>query len=323
MKKEWHKFLLVNRRERQGIAVLSVLLVSMFFYLMLRSQSKPEVTHDFEAFEDEIDAFLQRNPLDLAQYGFDVPAPEPEYFPFDPNALEDEGWLQLGFTGGQLKAIRNYQSKGGTFRRKEDVAKMYVIDSALYASIEPYIQIPDSMQWQPSSRRRQYSFSSDTSYSRYTVRRDSTRSYPPRTYEKIVVLMNTADTLTWRRLKGIGPSFSRRIVKYRESLGGFIRKEQLLEIYGFPQETFDTLVNQLTVDSIDVKRLDINTAGIDDLRKHPYITWNIAQSIVSIRNMHGPYRSIADVQKSDLVDPELYAKLAPYLSVSQHAPGSH
>src|SRR5437660_80245 len=40
-----------------------------------------------------------------------------------------------------------------------------------------------------------------------------------------VIELNTADSAKLTELKGIGPSFARRIVNYRNRLGGFIRKE--------------------------------------------------------------------------------------------------
>ena len=79
--------------------------------------------------------------------------PEPELFPFDPNTVTAEELVRLGFSPRQAQVIENYRSKGGKFAAKKDFAKMYVVDSAAYARLEPYIKIKklnlntaDSMQ---------------------------------------------------------------------------------------------------------------------------------------------------------------------------------
>ena len=79
--------------------------------------------------------------------------PEPELFPFDPNTVTAEDLVRLGLSPRQAQVIENYRSKGGKFAAKKDFAKMYVVDSAAYARLEPYIKIKklnlntaDSMQ---------------------------------------------------------------------------------------------------------------------------------------------------------------------------------
>lgn len=67
--------------------------------------------------------------------------PEPELFAFDPNTVTAEELVRLGFSERQAQVIENYRSKGGKFAAKKDFAKMYVVDSAAYARLEPYIKI--------------------------------------------------------------------------------------------------------------------------------------------------------------------------------------
>ena len=44
--------------------------------------------------------------------------------------------------------------------------------------------------------------------------------------------INTADSTAWVALNGIGPGFAKRIITYREKLGGFYQVDQLKEVYG-------------------------------------------------------------------------------------------
>lgn len=69
------------------------------------------------------------------------PKPEPELFQFDPNTITHDDLVRLGFSDKQAQVIENYRSKGGKYTSPRDFAKMYVVDSVMYARLEPYIKI--------------------------------------------------------------------------------------------------------------------------------------------------------------------------------------
>lgn len=64
-----------------------------------------------------------------------------------------------------------------------------------------------------------------------------------------MVELNSADTTRLKQLRGIGSGYAKMIVAYREKLGGFYKAEQLLEVYKFPDETYQKIKHQLSVDS--------------------------------------------------------------------------
>jgi competence ComEA-like helix-hairpin-helix protein len=64
-----------------------------------------------------------------------------------------------------------------------------------------------------------------------------------------------------------------------------------------------------------VKKININTATIDELKAHPYIKYNLANPIVAYRNEHGSFSKIEDIKKVMAVTEEIYKKIAPYLSL--------
>ncbi len=133
--------------------------------------------------------------------------------------------------------------------------------------------------------------------------------------EKILIDINIADTLLLKSLSGIGPVLSKRIVEYRGKLGGFLNKEQLKEIYGFRIETYDKIKNKIEVLDSTIIRININTVSIEAFKNHPYINWNLANSIVNYREQHGQYTSIEKIKSIHLVVDEIYRKIAPYLRI--------
>jgi competence ComEA-like helix-hairpin-helix protein len=127
--------------------------------------------------------------------------------------------------------------------------------------------------------------------------------------------LNTADTSDLQQLHGIGPVFSKRIVKYRNLLGGYCSKEQLMEVYGLEQELYDKLKHHIVVDTSKVSKLNINTADIDDLKRHPYLDYYQAKAVVEYRQKIGAFKTINDLRHIVLIDNNTFEKIKPYLSV--------
>jgi len=115
-------------------------------------------------------------------------------------------------------------------------------------------------------------------------------------------------------LPGIGPAFAHRILAYRQRMGGFYAPEQLLEVFGIDSLRYESVARNVLADTLLLSKIHINQAGMEDLRQHPYIRWNLARAIVNYRMLHGPFHSLSDMAKLELLDKALLAKLRPYLS---------
>lgn len=146
-------------------------------------------------------------------------------------------------------------------------------------------------------------------------RRDSVQYRPH--YDKkdrtVKVELNSADTTELQLLYGIGPVFAKRIVKYRTLLGGFARKEQLLEVYGMTEERYAEIAGNITVDSSVTTKLDINSATIAQLKRHPYLDYYQAKAIVDYRIKVGNFNGINELLKVATLDEETIAKLEGYI----------
>ena len=132
-------------------------------------------------------------------------------------------------------------------------------------------------------------------------------------YADVVVELNSADTGELQLLRGIGPVYASRIVRYRERLGGYVRKEQLLEVYGMDEERYAGIAEHIEVDTGLVRKLDINTASVAELKSHPYLDYYQARAIVSFRERAGGYNTMADLLFVNLIDEETIKKLRGYI----------
>lgn len=130
-----------------------------------------------------------------------------------------------------------------------------------------------------------------------------------------VVDINAADTAVFIALPGIGPVLAARIVLFREKLGGFHSVGQIGEVYGLPDSVFRRLQPWLRCDSAVVRKIPLNTAEKDRLAAHPYIGWGEAKAIINYRRQHGPFRSLAALNRIVALDTAVLEKIRPYLSV--------
>lgn len=147
-------------------------------------------------------------------------------------------------------------------------------------------------------------------------RQDTLRSrpiYQEREKVQLVFELNTADTLDLQQLRGIGPSYARRIVKYRQLLGGYVRVEQLREVYGMTEELYQQVAPHVTVDASRARKLAVNTATVDQLKRHPYLDYYQAKAIVNFRNSGVRFGGVEELSQVNLLDEETLRKIAPYI----------
>lgn len=108
--------------------------------------------------------------------------------------------------------------------------------------------------------------------------------------------LNTADSIQLQELKGIGPGFARRIIIYREKLGGYYAKEQLMEVYGFTDKLYNLIKNDITVDASKIRKMNVNRMDISHLKRHPYISYYEAKAIYDYR-MQQPDARIKSIEE--------------------------
>ncbi len=136
-------------------------------------------------------------------------------------------------------------------------------------------------------------------------------------YQKPVfsVDVNKADTLEFQRLKGIGPSFARRIVTYRNKLGGFINCRQLLEVWGIDTSLYNLIREQLTISSDSLRMLDINTVSFKELLRHPYFPYELTRSLILYRQKNKIFRSVDELNLVEGINDSIFRRIKPYVKV--------
>ena len=301
-----------SKRQQVGLLFFLVIIVSCLLVIQFHERFMPVPEGEISALDpawlahmDSLDVVQEESRNAFSEDG-SAKKNLPEPFPFDPNIITLDDFQALGFSLKQAESIDKYRSKGGQFRKVEDFKKMYVVDDFMFERLLPFILIPE----RPSS-----AFAKDS-----WEKKDYDKSdYQPYEEKEVAAALslNLADSASLEGLPYIGPIYAQRILKYRERLGGFTSMSQLNEVYGFDKEPdlFVRISPFLNIEGGSIGRINVNKATWGEMLKHPYITKPIANSIIAIREQHGPYKSVQEVSKSHLISEEVFLKLAPYLSV--------
>jgi len=212
---------------------------------------------------------------------------------FNPNTVDVNQLQELGFKASSAKALINFRKKGFVFRQKKDLLKVYGVDNDFYNELVPFIVLDSSSVNKSGAQKQTVVLTNNTK---------------PKTS---VVELNAADSMDLIQLKGIGPSYAKRILKYRTLLGGFVKTEQLLEVYGLNQELYSSILPFLQLNSTDIQKLNLNTESFKNLNRHPYISYELTKQIVNTRKN---LKLNEQVLKEMIEDPLLFEKLLPYCS---------
>jgi len=115
----------------------------------------------------------------------------------------------------------------------------------------------------------------------------------------------------------IAPWIAKRVVNYRDILGGFSKAQQLKEVYGFDPTFYNKIEKYISIDTSLITKININTASFKEILRHPYISYDITKGIVNQRKNKGPYESTIRLIELGILSESLFIKLSPYLSVNQ------
>ncbi|UXP33214.1 helix-hairpin-helix domain-containing protein [Reichenbachiella agarivorans] len=224
---------------------------------------------------------------------------------FDPNLIDAEQWREMGFSESVSKRIEKYVTKGGRFKRKEDLLKIYGINTRLVKAYYDY------MYFLPEEKLR-------INKAYQPLRNEQSLPVIPKKEQKEQVIydLNLADTTELKTIRGIGSFWARKVVSHRERLGGFVDRMQVYEIDYMKDSVADIILEHTTFTVTNIRQLNMNTATTEELSTHPYINYKLANAIIKYRKQHGDYQSVDALKKIVILDEPTFDKIRPYLKVA-------
>lgn len=279
-------FLHFTSRERVGIIALFLLSISILFWWTLPKVETPQTIPSLSNknyFKKQYPSYT-RNTQRYTKYEY-------HFVDFDPNTISLNEFMQMGLSEKQASVIIRYREKGGHFRTADDFAKIYSIRPEIHEQIKPYIHIDTSKFVWKSKKLR------------FLEKR------------QIMVDLNNATEEELTKLPLIACGRAHTIALFREKLGGFYSIQQLNDVYGLTPEIVDSIKGFLKVDTSLLKRININTASIIEMKNHPYIKYFSAKRIVDYRTLKGSITSPSELLKNKILDSVTYRKAFHYMSV--------
>lgn len=282
----------ISKRSKRGLLVLILASLGLIFfprvYMFFQKEEAFVINSEKIAeFERTHRKFEKRNYSNYYSKKKKYKAPDSK---FNPNTYTLSDWIKLGLSEKQSVVILKFTARG--IYTEEDLKRIFVIPDVLFELIRDSVVYPERFQNTPNQEL-----------------------FKKQAKQITLINLNTADTTEFMKIYGIGAFYAKQIIRYREKLGGFFTKEQLLEVWKMTPEAYDKIKDHVFINEKDVKRIHINTVTIEELKVHPYLKWNQANSIVKMRIQRNGFKNIEEIKESVLIDSETYEKLFPYLSL--------
>ena len=276
---EWFGY---SRRERRSTLILLVILVIVIGigYVVPSGETQPE---DLSWVLTVSDSIKGKYPV--------ISSDTSVQFLFDPNSASFDTLIDLGLSEKQARTIISYRNKGGRFNKPDDFKKIYGIDEMTSAKLIPFINIS-------KGSRVNESYHADSSFYRKS---------------SVLIDLNRTDSASLEKLPGLGPVLSSRIIKYRKILGGYASVEQLKEVYGLQETTYNLFESKVFADSSFIKRIEINKASLKELSKHPYLDRYDIQAILKYRELKGIISNPGELTDNKVLTAYKTKKISPYL----------
>ncbi len=289
-KEEIKSLFAFTKRENRGLFLLLLLIM---FFVMIRFFLPAFIPND-ESPGIKLSILTNNQPAVIQTGTYDEKTGNKQsykLFAFDPNTVATDELITLGFSEFAASNMIKYRNNGGKFYKKADLLKIYGIDSSFLNKIAPFIVINLTEDVKIYSGK-------------HIVNRKS-----------LIIELNSSGSERLKSIYGIGDVLSKRIVRYRELLGGYYTVEQVKEVYGISDSLFQSISDHMVIDTLGLKKININELSETELALHPYITNYEARSIVKFREYVGNINSLRDLTLNYLLSEDKFRKLRPYLTL--------
>lgn len=300
----WKDFFYFSLSERRAIYVLLVLIAVLIIAIIWTPTSGVQSVYDVAEADSLVLKLKQKEERKSFSKNERIQGTVPTALaPFEPNLADSIELLRLGLPSYVVNNVIKYRQKGGRFSTPESFARIYGLTEEKFKELKPYIYISQDFIKKPEQRKF---LQERPKWEQMMDSLPKPFKYP----EGTLVDVNAADTTELKKIPGIGSGIARRIVAYRNRLGGFYSLEQLNELEFVSAD----LLKWFKLESDSIRKLPINRVGLDKLRAHPYINFYQAKVIVEYRRKRGEIKSLSQLSLYEEFTEKDLKRLSAYVS---------
>lgn len=206
----------------------------------------------------------------------------PKIYPFNPNFVTDYKGYKLGMSVQEIDRLLAFRKENKYVNSSEEFQNVTKVSDSLLNAIAPFFKFPD---WVNNKK----GFKANKNYQNQAFAKK----------EKIVLIdINLATKEDLIKIYGIGEAISLRILKQKESLGGFVSMEQMKDVWGLSPEVIENLNAHFKISVLpNFKKIDVNNASLKELSQFYYFRYALAKEIVTYRSMIGNIKNVEDLTK--------------------------
>ncbi len=307
MKTNWIRELFTfSKKERSGIVSLLLIIFILIVIGKLIPRFVPSETTNISKWEAEVNVFLENSKKQIPEER------SLRLVAFNPNEIDSIHLIDMGIPPKVAANWLKYLKKGGKFRDKEGIKKIFGMTTGLYEQLDSFIVFPQARN-SVNSDRNVIIVKSENNHKRDTIFKSTFTENKKALVNRLE--LNSADSLHLLEIPGIGPVFASRIIRYRTLLGGYYAVDQLREVYGMREENFMAVAQYFTADPSSLKTFNINFSTIKELGRHPYVGFRTARKIFNLRDRIGKFSSPDDL--TQVVASDSLKRLIPYVKFIQ------
>jgi len=277
-----------NKSQRNGIFFLAIVIITLqllYFFVDFSGDDKTNLdSKEIVRFQEEIDSLK----------ALQLMASKRKIFPFNPSFITDFKGYQLGMSTQEIDRLLQHRANGNYINSSSEFQLITKVSDSLLATISPYFKFPN---WVINK----------------TKKNGASVKKPARSNIAIADI-NSATATALSSIVGIGDVLSKRIVSYRNKLGGFSFNKQLYEVYGLEQTVADKVLERFIVENPPrIKKLNVNEATFKEVLSIIYIDYQLTKKIVEYRDEVAEIQSLEELKKIEGFPLEKFDRIALYL----------
>ena len=239
-----------------------------------------------------------------------------QVFSLDLNRPDSAQFIKSGMSKYTFRNMRKFQAAGAILSDAGDLAKVYGVQEKWMQNHGANVVYQEDKKKFVQKKIVAKSWDEPRDFAKPSSSSEYSMDSWAISLKDQIVNINQADSTEWMSLKGVGPFYAKRILKFRQSLGGFQSIDQVKETYGLPDSVFQLIRPLLNLTKAP-SRIDIHNASIEDLSKHPYLSYTEAKKIKKYLETNGLAANMQDLTRIYGIDRDKLRKMEPYLDFGE------